>query len=117
MTTTFTSKLAGLATLALAVLPAAALTTAARAETPHGQAHHGAAHVRVADLNLASAPGQAAFKQRTDRAAHAYCADRQGVSFKSACERAVRHEVQEKLALSQEGRLQLAAQLNPSPHV
>ena len=105
---TFTARVASLATLALAMLPAAALTTAAHAETSHARVRHSSAYVRFADLNLASTPGQTAFKQRTERAAHAYCADRQGVSFKSACERAVRHEVQEKLALAQRGRLQLA---------
>ena len=90
--TTFTARIAGLATLALAVLPAAALTngimtTAAHAET-----------VRFADLNLASAEGQATLAQRADRAASGFCADRHDVGYRVACERAVHEEIQDKLA-------------------
>jgi UrcA family protein len=102
--TNFTAKIAGIATLALAMLPAAALTTAARAETPHAHV----AHVRIADLDLASAPGKAALAQRTHRAADAFCGDHRQLSVRAACEAAVRHEVQDKLAMTRQGQLQLA---------
>ena len=97
------TRIAGLATLALAVLPVAALSTAARAETLRTPVS-----VRIADLNLTTAEGQAAFAQRTHKAARAYCADRQLLAAKAACQSAVRAEVQEKLALAQRGQMHLA---------
>ena len=109
MTTTFAAKFAGLATLALAVLPAAALTTTARAETPHAHvapAH--VAHVRIADLNMTSPDGRAQFAQRTSRAADAFCGDQRQLSFRAACERAVRQEAHDKLATARPGQLELA---------
>ena len=88
-----TAQIAAIATLALAALPAAALSTAARAEAPHAQAS-----VRIADLNLSSPADQAVFAQRTRQAARDFCADRQLLSAKGACETAVRVEVEERLA-------------------
>ena len=90
--TNITARLAGIATLALAVLPAAALTTAAHS-APYVQSK-----VRVADLNLASAAGQAAFHQRTDAAARRFCSDVTSLNTLTACRAAVRAEVNEKVA-------------------
>ena len=98
-----TAQITGLATLALAVLPIAALSTVARAETP--QPH---VAVRIADLNLASAAGQSEFAQRTHQAAREFCADRQALAAKGACQTAVRAEVEQKLARLQQGQMQLA---------
>ncbi len=95
-----TNRIAGFATLALAVLPALALTTAAHAETS----------VRIADLNMASASGQAAFNQRVDHAAQSFCADRKVMTDRAACESGVRAEVAQKLSvLAQQGRVQMAS--------
>ncbi|MCR5872878.1 UrcA family protein [Phenylobacterium sp. J426] len=57
--TSFTSRLAGLATLALAALPMAALSTTAQAAP---------AAVAVNDLNLLTHQGNAVLKQRIDGA-------------------------------------------------
>ena len=95
----FTNRIAGIATLALAILPAVALATGAHAETS----------VRIADLNLATAAGQAAFTQRVNHAASAYCGDQKVLQLRAACEAGVRAEVTEKLSvLAQRGQVQLA---------
>lgn len=90
--TTFTARLAGIATLALAVIPAAALTTAAHS------APYVATKVQVADLNLASADGQAAFHARTDAAARRFCDGVTSLNTRDACRAGVRAEVNEKVA-------------------
>ena len=90
--TTFTARLAGIATLALAVLPAAALTTVAHS------APYVASKVQISDLNLASADGQAALQQRTDAAARRFCDGVTSLNTISACRAGVRAEVNEKVA-------------------
>lgn len=87
--TAFTARIAGVATLALAVLPVAALSTAHAAE-------YAPATVRIADLNLATPTGKAAFDARVDMAAHRFCADERKLDFKAACEAGVRTEMNEK---------------------
>jgi UrcA family protein len=86
-----TARVAGLATLALAALPIAALSTAA-----HAQGHH--ERVRVADLNLATASGQAAFSERVDSAARRFCYGERDLQQQSACVAGVRSEAKEKAA-------------------
>lgn len=86
MKTSTTSRIAGLATLALAVLPVAALTTAA----------HAAERVRTADLNLASAAGHATFEQRVNHAANKFCNIERNLTNKAACQAGVRAEANEK---------------------
>jgi UrcA family protein len=86
---TFTARIAGVATLALAVLPVAALSAAHAAEYPP-------ASVRIADLNLASPTGKAAFDARVGAAAHHYCNDERKLGLKAACEAGVRTEMNEK---------------------
>ncbi len=88
--TSFTARIAGLATLALAALPMAALSTAAHA-----------ASVRIGDLDLASARGAAVYEQRIDAAAGRFCQDERGLSQRAACIAGVRAEVNEKLAQRQ----------------
>jgi UrcA family protein len=88
--TTFTARIAGVATLALAVLPAAALTTAAHAGS------YVPAKVAMADLNLASAAGKQAFVQRADAAARRFCSNETSLSGLSACRAGVKSEIDEK---------------------
>lgn len=88
MTSKITSRVAGLATLALAVLPIAALTTAA----------HAGERVRVADLNLATSAGQAAFANRVDQAATNFCRTERDLTAKAACQAGIRAEANEKAA-------------------
>ncbi|WP_372782604.1 UrcA family protein [Phenylobacterium sp.] len=80
----FTTRIAGLAALALGVTLAAAA--------------HAQPTVQISDLNLASAAGQAAFAHRTDVAADQVCGDERNLSIQFACKAAVRAEVTEKLA-------------------
>ena len=89
-TAKITSRVAGIATLALAVLPMAALTTAA----------HAAEHVRTGDLNMASASGRAAFEQRVDHAAKQLCGVEHNLTLKAACNAGVHTEANEKAAAS-----------------
>ncbi|MFL5294946.1 MAG: UrcA family protein [Phenylobacterium sp.] len=88
--TNFAARIAGVATLALAALPVAALTTAAHAAT------HVPASVRIADLNLATSAGRAAFDQRIDVAARKFCSTESSLDLKAGCQRGVRAEVTEK---------------------
>jgi UrcA family protein len=87
-TAKITSRVAGIATLALAVLPIAALTTAA----------HAGERVRTADLNMASASGRAAFEQRVDHAANKFCSLERNLTNKAACQAGVHAEANEKAA-------------------
>jgi len=87
--TNFTSKIAGLATLALAALPMAALPASALAAP---------ATVKVADLNLASPEGMATFDKRAHNAAASYCGQVRGLTERQMCREAVREELAEKAA-------------------
>jgi UrcA family protein len=96
-----TARIAGLATLALAALPVAALTTAAHAQ---GVAHQ---TVQVADLNLATAAGKAAFDRRVEAAARRFCTSERGMDMQASCRAGVRAEANEKAATN----VQLATRL------
>lgn len=85
--TSFTSRLAGLATLALAALPMAALSTTAQAAP---------AAVAVNDLNLLTHQGNAVLKQRIDGAAFRYCLNRKANTDRAACQAGVRAELNHK---------------------
>ena len=87
--TTFTARIAGVATLALAVLPVAALSTAHAATRAPTSVH-------VADIDFATAAGQATFAARVGAAAHRYCSGERSLDLKAACEAGVRSEVAEK---------------------
>ena len=85
-TISMTSRISGLAMLALAALPMAALAGGA----------HAATVVKVSDLNLATAQGAATFQQRADSAALKFCADERSLTAHKACRAGVRAEVSEK---------------------
>jgi UrcA family protein len=87
--TNFTARIAGVATLALAALPVAALSTAHAAT-------YVPASVRVADLDLSTSAGKAAFDQRTQAAARHFCSREMALDIKAGCEAAVRAEVADK---------------------
>jgi len=87
--TSFTSRLAGLATLALAALPMAALSTAA----------HAAPAVAVKDLNLLTPHGNAVLKHRINAAAFQYCAERKAMTDRTACQAGVSAELNQKADL------------------
>jgi UrcA family protein len=86
----FITRLATVASLVLAVAPVASIASSAHAQ--------GAERVRVADLNMASASGKAAFAQRVDHAARHFCAGEHNLTMRSACQSAVRSEANEKIA-------------------
>ena len=90
-----TNRISGLAMLALAALPMAALATGA---------HAAPASVRIADLNLASAEGAAAFDQRADFAARRFCSTERSLSSAATCRKGVRVELNEKLAVIRTAR-------------
>ena len=103
--TNVTARIAGIATLALAVLPMAALST---------QAYAAPVAVQVADLNLDTEAGMAAFQQRADAAAQAFCRDHapgQVLARQAACIHVVRAEVGEKLAEARQTQLASRATL------
>ena len=84
--TSFTSRIASLATLALAALPMAALATGAHAGTV----------VKVSDLNAASIEGQATFAQRADAASKEFCSVERSLTAVKACRAGARAELNEK---------------------
>jgi UrcA family protein len=85
--TDIASRISGLAMLALAALPIAALATAAHAET----------RVHVADIDVLTAPGVAAYNQRAEAAGRAYCIAERRLDRQAACVAGVRAELSEKL--------------------
>ncbi|HZZ33146.1 MAG TPA: UrcA family protein [Phenylobacterium sp.] len=87
-TSRLTSRISGIAMLALAALPFAALTTAA----------HAGEHVRTGDLNLASPAGRMIFDQRVDHAAKHLCNVERSATNKAACQASVHAEANEKAA-------------------
>ena len=100
MKTFTTSRIAGVATLALAMLPMAALTTAAHAQTAPQR-------VQTSDLTLASPTGQSTFIARADGAARHFCSVERNLTQKATCEAAVRQEASEKAS----GNVQLASRI------
>lgn len=85
--TSFTNRLAGLATLALAALPVTALSTAA---------HAAPAKVVVSDLNLMTSEGDAKLQQRIKAAGLKYCTGRMAATERNACREGVHAELSEK---------------------
>lgn len=86
-----TARFAGVFMLTLAAVPLAAGAASVAQAAP--------AVIRVADLDLTTAKGKAAFEQRADRAAREVCADlRSGRIRDTACEAQVRREAADKLA-------------------
>jgi len=85
--TNFTSRVAGLATLALAALPMTALSTAA---------HAAPASIAVSDLNLLTPEGNAVLQQRIKGASLKYCMGRKAITDKQACREGVHAELSEK---------------------
>ena len=90
-----TAQISGLAMLALAALPIAALATGAHAHTV----------VRVADINLLTADGMAAFQQRADSVARDFCADEKSLSMRANCRIGVKAELNEKVAVIRAAKL------------
>jgi UrcA family protein len=85
--TNFATRISTVAMLALAALPIAALSvTAAHAET----------RVHVADLNLASPEGMAAYQQRAEAAVRDFCLPERTVAGRASCYSGVRAELNEK---------------------
>jgi len=93
----FTARIASVATLALAALPVAALSTAAHAQQS----------IRIADLNLASGAGRAAFDQRVDTAARNFCRTERSLKLQAVCQSGVRAEANEKAA----AKVQMASRI------
>ena len=90
----FIARLASVATLALATVPVAALSTAAHAQ--NADIHYASQRVRVADLNLASPAGKAAFADRVEIASRHLCVTEKNLNLRAACQAAVRTEANEK---------------------
>jgi UrcA family protein len=95
----FTNQIAGAALLALAALPMVALATSANAATT----------VRVADLDLTTQAGLAAFDQRAAAAARKFCLPKRSPGDKALCREGVREELTEKMAVIRQAQLQRAA--------
>ena len=85
-TISMTSRISGVAMLALAALPMAALATGAHAGTV----------VKVSDLNAASIEGQATFAQRADAASKEFCSVERSLTAVKACRAGARAELDEK---------------------
>ena len=98
--TNFASRIAGVATLALAALPLAAIATTAAARP---------VAVQVSDIDLNSAHGLAAFEQRAERAAHAFCKNTRQppnqLGRAATCRQAVITELHEKLPAVQQAQI------------
>jgi UrcA family protein len=90
----FVARLASVATLALATVPVAALSTAAHAQ--NADMHYASQRVHVADLNLASPAGKAAFSDRVDIAARHLCVTEKSLNLRAACQAGVRAEANER---------------------
>ena len=97
MKTNFAARIAGAATLALAALPIAALATGAHAAPAHA--------VKVADLNLFTDAGDAAFKQRVSITARDFCRNEKVLDANDACRAGVRQEMNEKVAEVKQAQL------------
>jgi UrcA family protein len=82
-----TNRVSGAALLALAALPMVALASGA----------HAATTVRVSDLNLLSTDGVAAYQERANVAARAFCDDGRNISYRISCKAAVKAELNDKL--------------------
>jgi UrcA family protein len=87
----FTARFAGVFMLTLAAVPLAAGLASAAQAAP--------AVIRIADLDMRTAAGRAAFDHRAGRAAREVCADLRSARLRdTACEAQVKREAAEKLA-------------------
>ena len=99
-TQNLTSKISGLAMLALAALPIAALATASHAQTV----------VKVADINLLSPQGVSEYNQRADAAGRKFCLPERTVAARASCRAGVKVELNEKLTAIRTAKLEHASQ-------
>lgn len=95
-----TNRISSLAMLALAALPIASLPASAFAAP--------AAAVKVADLNVLTDAGMAAFTQRADAAARDYCRQERSLGAVADCRAAVKEELSEKVATLRSAKLEQA---------
>ncbi len=94
--TNFTNQISGIAMLALAALPVAALATGA---------HAAPTVVKVADLNLFSAEGVAAFQLRAGAAGRTFCRDERSLVAQESCRAGVKAELEDKFAMARSAQL------------
>ena len=97
--TDLTSKISGIAMLALAALPIVALATPSNAQTV----------VKVADINLLSPQGVSEFNQRADAAGRKYCLPERTVAGRATCRAAVKTELSEKMTALRTAQLENAS--------
>lgn len=98
--TDFASRISGAAMLALAALPIGALATAAHAET----------RMKVADINVLTPEGVAAYNQRADIAGRKYCIIERTLDRRASCVAGVKAELNEKLDVLRTSQLDRASQ-------
>ena len=98
--TNLTSKISGVAMLALAALPIASLPASALAAP---------ASVRISDINLLSPEGMTTFQKRSDYAARDFCRDEKSLSVAAKCRVAVKAELNEKVAVIRAAKLERAS--------
>jgi UrcA family protein len=99
--TNLTSKISGVAMLALAALPIASLPASALAAPP--------ASVRISDINLLTPEGMQTFQKRADYAARDFCRDDKSLSVAAKCRVAVKEELNEKVAVIRAAKLERAS--------
>lgn len=93
------AQISGVAALALAALPIAALPAAAFA-APHS--------VRISDINVTTDDGMQTFQRRAERVARNYCQTDKDLHLASVCRKAVKQELNEKVAVIRAAKLQQA---------
>ena len=98
--TNLTSKISGVAMLALAALPIASLPASALAAP---------ASVRIADINLLTPEGMQTFQKRADYAARDFCRDARDLGSAAKCRVAVKEELNEKVAVIRAAKLERAS--------
>ena len=99
--TNLTSKISGVAMLALAALPIASLPASALAAPP--------ASVRISDINLLTPEGMQTFQKRADYAARDFCRDEKSLGVAAKCRVAVKDELNEKVAVIRAAKLERAS--------
>lgn len=94
------SRISGVAMLALAALPIAALPASALAATT----------VKVADINLLTPAGVAAYQERSAAAARKFCSPERTVAGRHSCKTGVKVELDEKMGALRTAQLERASQ-------
>jgi UrcA family protein len=97
--TNYATRISSVAALLLAALPMAALATAA----------HAATVVKVADINVLTPQGVAAYSQRADTAARQFCSSERSLDARASCRTGVKVELTEKLAVLRTAQLERAS--------